>query len=151
MKKIPRFSIALKAITPNTEYTRVFMDKTAKIHKEFIRCAIDSTDGNITCAMRSIEKDKLDIPSAIKYFEDAIKTANLLCEDSESLKMLDKKDKKILSRAYAEYAEFLRWSETSDKYDLVKKYVTSALLLDPNNTRALEIGGDLDYSYGKHI
>jgi hypothetical protein len=46
-------------------------------------------------------------------------------------------------------AEFLRWTETADRYDRVPELVNIALKLNPDNLEAKGAGEDIKFSF-KH-
>ena len=110
---------------------------------------LHTTEANFNDAMHHLTKSKIDITLAIKSFEDAIQTADIILNFSDAQKLLNEDHKNLLSKTYSTYADFLRRTKIANPAALneIEKYYEKTLQLDPNNQEALATRDDLKYTY----
>lgn len=98
-------------------------------------------------AKNNFKGEKASVALARDYLEDAVTIADVLLENDEKNGVLNSDGKKLLSKVYGEYADFLRQTTSSTCYDTVRKYVDKSLMLDPANQLAKETDAELSYNF----
>lgn len=147
MKKFALFSTLAHELTVHTPIAARLNDSIEASTKLLTKELFTVLNSCLLEAETNLKGTKISVGLARDYLEDAVNIADNLLENDKSNSILDPDGKKILSRVYGNYADFLRQTTSSTHYANVRRYVDKSLMLDPSNQLAKETDSDISYNY----
>lgn len=148
MKKFHRgFSLAVPNVLTHTDHTRRWVEMSQKLTREFILSSLEALQKNLSDARTYFKPEDTRYGLAKSCYEDVYLIVESLYNDENTRTSLTKKDTKIVSQAYAEYADFIRQTAPAKDYSLVRECVAKAIALDPTNRLAEMTSDDIKVNF----